>query len=141
MYCSSDCVISSGTFGRSLNEERCSVLDSSKIDAVLGLFVDNSSSVGEVGFGKDGDLGFSELKIEEKTQTPVVELNLDEWVGPSNSIEGYVPRRERNSKPLDSKSSKPLDSKSSKRGILVRTFHIRVLNFCDFDIAIHLYAL
>ncbi|KAF4399171.1 hypothetical protein G4B88_023765 [Cannabis sativa] len=50
MYCSSDCVVNSGTFGRSLNEERCSILDSSKIDAVLVLIGD-SSSKNEVGLG------------------------------------------------------------------------------------------
>ncbi|XP_062081768.1 putative RNA polymerase II subunit B1 CTD phosphatase RPAP2 homolog [Humulus lupulus] len=105
MYCSSDCVINSGTFGRSLSEDRCSVLDSSKIEAVLGLIGD-SSEISEVGLGKDWNLGFSKLTIKEKTETHVGELNLEEWVGPSNAIEGYVPQRERNFKPVGSKTSK-----------------------------------
>uniref|UniRef100_A0A803PVX3 RNA polymerase II subunit B1 CTD phosphatase RPAP2 homolog n=1 Tax=Cannabis sativa TaxID=3483 RepID=A0A803PVX3_CANSA len=105
MYCSSDCVVNSGTFGRSLNEERCSILDSSKIDAVLALIGD-SSSKNEVGLGKDGDLGFSKLTIKENTETHDGKLNLEDWAGPSNAIEGYVPQRERNFKSVGSKISK-----------------------------------
>ncbi|PON69610.1 RNA polymerase II subunit B1 CTD phosphatase RPAP2-like protein [Parasponia andersonii] len=105
MYCSEECVISSGVFGRSLNEERCSVLDAAKINAVLGLFW-GSGSEAEVGLGENGDLGLSKLRIEEKAETHVGEVSLEEWVGPSNAIEGYVPQRDRNSKPLGSKKSK-----------------------------------
>ncbi|KAF4351373.1 hypothetical protein F8388_022748 [Cannabis sativa] len=79
MYCSSNCVVNSGTFGRSLNEERCSILDSSKIDPVLALIGD-SSSKNEVGLGNDGDLGFSKLTIKEKTETHDGKLNLEDWI-------------------------------------------------------------
>lgn len=105
MYCSSDCLINSRAFAGILKEERCSVLDSAKILAVLSLFK-VSDMEDEVGLGKDGDLGFSGLKIEEKTETQVGEVPLEQWVGPSNAIEGYVPQRERKSKQVASKSPK-----------------------------------
>lgn len=105
MYCSSDCLINSRAFAGILKEERCSVLDSGKIHAVLSLFK-VSGLEGEVGLGMDGDLGLSGLKIEEKTETHLGEVPLEQWVGPSNAIEGYVPQRERKSKQVPSKSPK-----------------------------------
>lgn len=111
MYCSSDCVINSRTFAASLKDERCAVLDSARIDAVLRMFEDYSGLERELGFGKDGDLGFSKLKIEEKTENRVGDVSLEQWAGPSNAIEGYVPQRER--------MPKELVSKSPKRGIFI----------------------
>ncbi|XP_024021958.1 putative RNA polymerase II subunit B1 CTD phosphatase RPAP2 homolog isoform X2 [Morus notabilis] len=106
MYCSSDCVINSRTFAASLKDERCAVLDSARIDAVLRMFEDYSGLERELGFGKDRDLGFSKLKIEEKTENCVGDVSLEQWAGPSNAIEGYVLQRERKPKELGSKSPK-----------------------------------
>lgn len=98
MYCCSSCVVNSRAFAASLQEERCSVFDPAKIDRILKLFGDLSLE-SQDGLGKDGDLGLSELKIQEKSQSKAGEVPLEEWIGPSNAIEGYVPK-DRNSKPL-----------------------------------------
>ncbi|KAK9291758.1 hypothetical protein L1049_019708 [Liquidambar formosana] len=102
-YCSSSCVVNSRAFAGGLREERCSVLNSEKIDEILRLFEDLSLESRD-SLGNNGDLGFSELKIEEKAGTKAGEVSLEEWIGPSNAIEGYVPQRDRTSKPLHSKS-------------------------------------
>lgn len=44
------------------------------------------------GLGKEGDLGFSKLTITEKDDAGGGDVSLDEWIGPSNAIEGYVPQ-------------------------------------------------
>ena len=103
MFCTSDCLVNSRTFAASLNDDRCAVLDSARIAAVLRILGDSSGLEPELGFGKDGDLGFSKLKIEEKPENRVGDLSLEQWVGPSNAIEGYVPQRERKPKELGSK--------------------------------------
>ncbi|GMI88900.1 hypothetical protein HRI_002559300 [Hibiscus trionum] len=112
-FCSADCLINSRAFAGSLQEERCSVLNHAKINAILSLFddVDFSDKV----LGKNGNLGFSNLRIKENEETKAGEVSL---VGPSNAIEGYVPQRELVSKPSPSKSSKNgvFDSSSSKLG-------------------------
>ncbi|KAI3934674.1 hypothetical protein MKX01_012214 [Papaver californicum] len=99
MYCSSECVVNSLAFGGSLQDERCPVMNSSKVNEVLNLFED--LSLEEEGLlGKKGDLGLSELRIQEKMDTKVGEgVSLDDWVGgPSNAIEGYVPKSDSSSK-------------------------------------------
>lgn len=97
MYCSSSCAVNSQAFAKSLQDERCSVLDLDKLNEVLRLF-GNLSLDSKDGLGKNGDLGLSGLTIQEKPKTKVGEVPLEEWVGPSNAIEGYVPQRERSSK-------------------------------------------
>ncbi|KAJ6687492.1 hypothetical protein OIU74_016227 [Salix koriyanagi] len=99
MYCSSSCVINSRTFAGSLQEERCLVLNPAKLNEVLMLF-DNFSLDSEGSLGKNEELGFSNLKIEEKTEKVEGEVSFEQWIGPSNAIEGYVPQRDRNSKSL-----------------------------------------
>ncbi|XP_043699067.1 putative RNA polymerase II subunit B1 CTD phosphatase RPAP2 homolog [Telopea speciosissima] len=91
MYCSSGCLINSRAFAGSLQPERCLVSNPLKINEVLNLFGD--SSIDESVFGKKGDLGLSDLKIQEIEDTKTVgELSMENWVGPSNAIEGYVPK-------------------------------------------------
>lgn len=92
MYCSSSCVVNSKTFTGSLQDERCSVLDPEKLDNVLRLFGNTNVEPVE-NLGKDGDLGLSSLKIQEKTGTSTGEVSLEQWVGHSNAIEGYVPKQ------------------------------------------------
>ncbi|KAL6959034.1 protein-serine,threonine phosphatase, partial [Sarracenia purpurea var. burkii] len=102
MYCSTNCVVSSRAFAGSLQEERGSALDSAKINEILKLFEGLSLDSKEI-LGRNGDLGFSELNIQEKTNGKAGEVSLDEWIGPSNAIEGYVPQRDRSIRPFSSK--------------------------------------
>ncbi|XP_038691406.1 putative RNA polymerase II subunit B1 CTD phosphatase RPAP2 homolog [Tripterygium wilfordii] len=95
MYCSSSCVVNSRAFAGSLQSERCSVLDSAKLDQLLRLFGNLGLESEEEGLGKNGDLGLSGLKIQEKTDIKDGKMSLEEWIGPSNAIEGYVPHRYR----------------------------------------------
>ncbi|KAL6577817.1 hypothetical protein OROMI_010145 [Orobanche minor] len=95
MYCSSSCLINSRAVAASLHEERSSTLDPDKLNEVLKLF-DGFSLDLDVDMGKKGDLGLSGLKIKEKTDTTAGEVSLEEWIGPSNAIDGYVPRRDQN---------------------------------------------
>uniref|UniRef100_A0A5B7AHD1 RNA polymerase II subunit B1 CTD phosphatase RPAP2 homolog n=1 Tax=Davidia involucrata TaxID=16924 RepID=A0A5B7AHD1_DAVIN len=117
MYCSTSCVVNSRAFAGSLQEERCSVMNSAKLDEILKLF-EGLSLDSKEDLGKNGELGFSELKIQEKTDRKVGEVSLEEWIGPSNAIEGYVPQRDRSSKPSHTKNqkegSKPNHAKLNK---------------------------
>ncbi|QCE05301.1 putative RNA polymerase II subunit B1 CTD phosphatase RPAP2 homolog [Vigna unguiculata] len=111
LFCSSNCVISSKAFAGSLQAERCSALDPEKLNNVLKLF-ENLNLEQTENVRKDGDLGLSNLKIQEKTVTSSGEVSLEQWVGPSNAIEGYVPKpRER-----ESKGSRKSVKKGSKAG-------------------------
>ncbi|KAJ6294828.1 hypothetical protein OIU76_022830 [Salix suchowensis] len=115
MYCSSSCVINSRTFAGSLQEERCLVLNPAKLNEVLMLF-DNFSLDSEGSLGKNEELGFSNLKIEEKTEKVEGEVSFEQWIGPSNAIEGYVPQRDRNSKSLPLKNYKEgLEANTTKQ--------------------------
>jgi hypothetical protein len=57
-------------------------------------------------FGKDGELGFSSLEIQDKTETGNGEVSLEQWTGPSNAIEGYVPKKRDNSSKGSQKKTK-----------------------------------
>ncbi|PIN17613.1 protein phosphatase [Handroanthus impetiginosus] len=105
MYCSSTCLINSRAYAASLQEERSSTLNPAKLNEVLRLF-DGLSMDSVVNMGKNGDLGFSELKIQEKTDTQAGEVSLVEWIGPSNAIDGYVPLRDQNLGVQNSNNSK-----------------------------------
>lgn len=93
MYCSSSCVVNSRAFAGSLQEERCSVLNPMKLNDILRMF-DNLSLDYEC-LGENGDLGLPNLKIQEKMVGSVGEVSVEEWIGPSNAIEGYIPQRDR----------------------------------------------
>ncbi|KAK7345200.1 hypothetical protein VNO77_15776 [Canavalia gladiata] len=100
MFCSSSCVVNSKAFVGSLQAERCSVLEPEKVNNVLRLF-GNLNLAPVENLGKNGDLGLSDLKIQEKTETSTGEVSLEQWLGPSNAIEGYVPKQ----RDYDSKAS------------------------------------
>ncbi|MED6182469.1 hypothetical protein PIB30_028735 [Stylosanthes scabra] len=108
MFCSPSCVVNSKTFAGSLQDERCSVLDSEKLNNVLRHFADMNLEPPEK-LEKSDRLGLSDLKIQEKAETGNGEVSLKEWAGPSNAIEGYVP------KPRD-KDSKGSSRKNIKKG-------------------------
>ncbi|PNY04850.1 hypothetical protein L195_g001281 [Trifolium pratense] len=109
MFCSSGCVVNSKAFAGSLQEKRCSVLDPEKLNNVLRLFGNLNLEPME-NSGKDGELGFSGLEIQDKTETGTGDVSLEQWVGPSNAIEGYVPKKRDNS----SKGSQKKTKKGSK---------------------------
>ncbi|XP_022730560.1 putative RNA polymerase II subunit B1 CTD phosphatase RPAP2 homolog isoform X2 [Durio zibethinus] len=131
MFCSADCLINSRAFASILQEERCSVLNHAKLNEVSSLFVDLNFD--DEGLGKNGDLGFSNLRIKENEEIKTEEVSL---VGPSNAIEGYVPQRELISTPSPSKNSKNevFDSSSSKLGNSKGYFFVN--NEMDFSSAI-----
>lgn len=97
MYCSTNCAVNSRAFASSFPEERSSTLHPSKLNEVLRLFeVPRLDS--EVDLGRKGGLGSFELKIQEKVEVKS-EASPEEWIGPSNAIEGYVPQMEKTIKP------------------------------------------
>ncbi|KAK4270621.1 hypothetical protein QN277_019404 [Acacia crassicarpa] len=97
-YCSSTCVINSKSFAGSLQDKRCSVLDTKKLNEILRLF-GNMDVCPDKKVGKPEELGLSGLTIQEKTETSTGDVPLEQWIGPSNAIEGYVPKqRDRDSK-------------------------------------------
>ncbi|EOY34547.1 F2P16.20-like protein isoform 3, partial [Theobroma cacao] len=113
MFCSTNCLINSRAFAGSLQEERCSVLNHAKLNDILSLFGDLDLDDNDL--GKNGDLGFSNLRIKENEEVKAEDVSL---AGPSNAIEGYVPQRELISKPTPPKNNKNkvFDSSSSKLG-------------------------
>ncbi|XP_071932479.1 putative RNA polymerase II subunit B1 CTD phosphatase RPAP2 homolog isoform X2 [Coffea arabica] len=94
MYCSTNCVVNSQAFVASLQEERSSTLNPVKLNEILRLFEGLSLEESSGGFGKNSDLELSKLRIQEMTDTGSGEVSLDEWIGPSNAIEGYVPLKD-----------------------------------------------
>ncbi|RDX64994.1 putative RNA polymerase II subunit B1 CTD phosphatase RPAP2-like protein, partial [Mucuna pruriens] len=123
MFCSPTCVVNSKAFAASLQADRCSVLDPEKVDSVLRLFGDLNLEPAE-NLQKDGDLSLSDLKIQEKTETSAGEVSLEQWVGPSNAIEGYVPKpRDR-----DLKGLRKNVNKGSKAGCGMSNSDINLIN-------------
>lgn len=130
MYCSSGCVVNSRAFAGSLKEERCLVLKLEKINEILRLFGESSLESNNV-LGKQGDLGISKLKIQENVEKKAGEVSLEDWIGPSNAIEGYVPQRDRNLKPKNVKNRKEgkCEPPTLGRKIHFFSFIICYLNF------------
>lgn len=91
-FCSEQCLIASRAYEASLSEQRSFDLSKAKVEEVLKLFEE-----GEKGFGRDADLGFSELRITEKDGGMNGEVSIEEWIGPANAIEGYVPKLDQDS--------------------------------------------
>ncbi|GER46511.1 malate dehydrogenase [Striga asiatica] len=110
-YCSTGCLINSRTFAATLKEERPSDLNLAKLRGILNLFYGPISGPNDVGMSGNGDMGLSGLRIEEKMGKTAGEVSVEEWIGPSNAIDGYVPRREKN---LDAGQSNN-DRKSGKK--------------------------
>ncbi|KAL7585382.1 hypothetical protein Lser_V15G44701 [Lactuca serriola] len=99
MYCSTKCVVDSRAYAESLQDERSLVIDTAKLNRVVRLF-DGLSVKAEEGLGDSGDFGLRNLSIKEKEDGGVGGgiVSLEEWIGPSNAIEGYIPQHERSSK-------------------------------------------
>lgn len=106
-YCSSTCLINSRAFSARLQDERCSVMNPEKLEETLRLF-ENLSLDSKENTGNNRDLG---LEIQEKIDSNIGEVPIEDWMGPSNAIEGYVPHRDHKIMTLPSK-----DGKESKDG-------------------------
>ena len=95
-FCSERCLVASAAFAASLPPERPFGVPPGQLDALVALFE------GGGGDGPSG-LGFREVAVKEKKEERKVEIRekeapgpgevtLQEWIGPSDAIEGYVPR-------------------------------------------------
>lgn len=109
-FCSSTCLVNSRAFSGRLQDERCSVVNPGKLKEIFKLFANPSFDSNE-NMRNNCDLGLSGLQIQEKTDNNIGEVSIEEWMGPSNAIEGYVPQRDHKTKTLPSK-----DSKESEKG-------------------------
>ncbi|KAH0453944.1 hypothetical protein IEQ34_018268 [Dendrobium chrysotoxum] len=92
-YCSEACQVRSMAFSKSLSTERVCDLNQARIEQALRLF--GNWDVGGEEFRDEGDLGIKSLSIKEKGIAGAGEVSLNEWIGPANAIEGYVPQRDR----------------------------------------------
>lgn len=97
MYCSMKCLVESKAFMGTLQEERSTVLDVSKIEEIMGVF----GVRGNDGVGNKRRLRVEGLTIRENEEVATGEV----VVGDANAIEGYVP-----------KGSRGLDGKNQKQG-------------------------
>lgn len=94
MYCSTNCVVNSQAFVASLEEERSSDLKPAKLNEVLRLFSGRSLDDTREGQKKGKKSVFSDLRVQEKSDLKGGDVSMEEWIGPSNAIEGYVPKRD-----------------------------------------------
>uniref|UniRef100_M4DVL3 RNA polymerase II subunit B1 CTD phosphatase RPAP2 homolog n=2 Tax=Brassica campestris TaxID=3711 RepID=M4DVL3_BRACM len=90
-FCSGECLVSSRAFGKSLQEVRTSEFDVVKLGGIVGLF--GGGGGGDVVEEEEGlGLGLGKLSICEKSDVMRGgEVDLEEWMGPSSAVEGYVP--------------------------------------------------
>ncbi|XP_078445211.1 RNA polymerase II subunit B1 CTD phosphatase RPAP2-like protein isoform X2 [Wolffia australiana] len=91
-FCSEGCVVDSRSFSGSLRLERCSSVGLAKVGEIVGLF---DGGIGLNSVAGAGDLGFSRLSIRERDGVVAGEVRGEDWVGPSNAVEGYVPQQDR----------------------------------------------
>ncbi|XP_076920955.1 putative RNA polymerase II subunit B1 CTD phosphatase RPAP2 homolog [Bidens hawaiensis] len=82
VYCSTKCLSESRAFATSLVDERVMQFDGGKVEKVMKVFEEGGVS----GFG---GFGFGKLSIKENDDRSVA---VEEWIGPSDAVEGYVPR-------------------------------------------------
>ncbi|KAL6607887.1 hypothetical protein ACP70R_040950 [Stipagrostis hirtigluma subsp. patula] len=96
-FCSERCLVASAAFAASLPPERPYGVPPDRLDAVVAL-VEGGGGAG-LGFGSpDGKKKEEEgrkVEIREKEVAGAGEVALQDWIGPSDAIEGYVPRHDR----------------------------------------------
>ncbi|CAH2044497.1 unnamed protein product [Thlaspi arvense] len=135
-FCSAVCLINSRAFSGTLEEARTSEFDTVKLNGVLCLFGD--SDVKDSVDVKD-DLGLSKLTIRENTEVNRGELSLEQWMGPSNAVEGYVPFNRSNSKSrngeLDSKATQSNQEKKENPPFSEMDFTSTVIISDDFSVS------
>ncbi|XP_068645832.1 putative RNA polymerase II subunit B1 CTD phosphatase RPAP2 homolog [Aristolochia californica] len=105
-FCSTECVINSRAFSANLKSEQHSVYDFTNVEEVLRLFGNFRLSNKENIVGKKEESGLPEITIVENKGAKDGEISLEEWIGPANAIEGYVPLRERCISPSREKGTK-----------------------------------
>ncbi|XP_022980004.1 putative RNA polymerase II subunit B1 CTD phosphatase RPAP2 homolog isoform X1 [Cucurbita maxima] len=127
-YCSSTCLINSRAFSGRLQDERCSVMNPGKLKEILRLF-ENLSLDSKENTRNSCDLG---LEIQEKIESSIGEVPIEEWMGPSNAIEGYVPHRNHNIMTLPSKDGKELKDGSKAK---IKQLGVEKDFFSDFSFA------
>ncbi|CAN6349621.1 unnamed protein product [Urochloa humidicola] len=99
-FCSEPCLVASAALAASLPADRPFGVPPDRLDAVVAL-VESGGGPGEgqgLGFqDADGKKKGEERKLEikEKEVAGAGEVTMQDWVGPSDAIEGYVPRRDR----------------------------------------------
>ncbi|KAJ1261477.1 hypothetical protein BS78_09G032400 [Paspalum vaginatum] len=102
-FCSERCLVASAALAASLPHDRPYGVPPHRLDALVALV--EGGGAGDGG-GGGGGLGFRaadgkgegegrKVEIREKEVAGAGEVTLQDWVGPSDAIEGYVPRRER----------------------------------------------
>lgn len=127
-FCSERCLVASAAFAASLPHDRPFGVPPDRLDALVALFEGGGDRPGlgfrEVSSGKDKDEG-RKLEIREKEAPGLGEVTLQEWIGPSDAIEGYVPRhhpipegpmpeaKQRKTSRADQSRNKNLDSATS----------------------------
>ncbi|XP_062180420.1 putative RNA polymerase II subunit B1 CTD phosphatase RPAP2 homolog [Phragmites australis] len=97
-FCSERCLVASAAFAASLPPERPYGAPPERLDAVVALVEGRGGDGPELGFrdadGKKGDEG-RKVEIRVKEVAGAGEVTLQDWIGPSDAIEGYVPHRDR----------------------------------------------
>jgi hypothetical protein len=99
-FCSERCLVASAALAASLPADRPFGVPPERLDAVVALVEAGGAGEGQgLGFrDADGKANKDEgrkLEIKEKEVAGAGEVKLQDWVGPSDAIEGYVPRRDR----------------------------------------------
>ncbi|KAF3539691.1 hypothetical protein F2Q69_00024935 [Brassica cretica] len=113
-FCSRGCLVSSRAFGKSLQEVRTSEFDMVKLGGIVGLFGGGDGDVVEEEEGLG--LGLGKLTICEKSDVlRGGEVDLEEWMGPSSAVEGYVPFDRSNVKSRDGSKESKAKNKQKKQ--------------------------
>ncbi|KAL0685925.1 hypothetical protein Bca4012_052773 [Brassica carinata] len=113
-FCSGGCLVSSRAFGKSLQEVRTSEFDMVKLGGIVGLFGGGDGDVVEEEEGLG--LGLGKLTICEKSDVlRGGEVDLEEWMGPSSAVEGYVPFDRSNVKSRDGSKESKAKNKQKKQ--------------------------
>ncbi|KAG8067072.1 hypothetical protein GUJ93_ZPchr0005g15245 [Zizania palustris] len=115
-FCSERCLVASAAFAASLPLERPYGVPPARLDALVALFegCGAGSALGfEAGGGEEEE--DRNVQIREKEAPGLGEVTLQEWIGPSDAIEGYVPRRDRIDGGGPNKEAKQNDACSAER--------------------------
>lgn len=102
-FCSDRCLVASKALAASLPHDRPFGVPLDRLAAVVAL-VEGAAAAAAAGDGSG--LGFPaadgrskdegmKVEIKEKELAGAGEITLQDWIGPSDAIEGYVPRRDR----------------------------------------------
>ncbi|XP_066363242.1 putative RNA polymerase II subunit B1 CTD phosphatase RPAP2 homolog [Miscanthus floridulus] len=98
-FCSERCLVASKALAASLPHDRPYGVPLDRLAAVVALVAAAAAGDGSgLGFqgvdGRNEDEG-RKVEIKEKEVAGGGEVSLQDWIGPSDAIEGYVPRRDR----------------------------------------------